>query len=93
MKKIICFITLLLLSNTCLAASSSGDGDSKNNLYNGAKKLILRAKKLEKKDKTEKALKLYSKAIDPKHSVFIDEAMHNNLYDFKIEKEVLKFNI
>ena len=64
MKKIICFITLLLLSNVCLAAGSSGNGDSKDSLYKGAKKLILRAKKLEKKDKIEKALKLYSKAYD-----------------------------
>ena len=65
MKKIICLITLLLLSNTCLAASSSGGSDdSKESLYKGAKKLILRAKKLEKKDKIEKALKLYSKAYD-----------------------------
>ena len=64
MKKIICFITLLLLSNVCLAAGSSSNGDSKDGLYKGAKKLILRAKKLEKKDKIEKALKLYSKAYD-----------------------------
>ena len=64
MKKIICFITLLLLSNVCLAAGSSGNDDSKDSLYKGAKKLILRAKKLEKKDKIEKALKLYSKAYD-----------------------------
>ena len=64
MKKIICFVTLLLLSNACLAAGGSGGGDSKDSLYNNAKKLILRAKKLEKKDKTEKALKLYSKAYD-----------------------------
>ena len=64
MKKIICLIILLLLSNTCLAASSSSDGDSKDSLYKGAKKLILKAKKLEKKDKIEKALKLYSKAYD-----------------------------
>ncbi len=64
MKKIICFITLLLLSNVCLAAGSSGNGDSKDSLYKGAKKLILRAKKLEKKDKIEKAVKLYSKAYD-----------------------------
>ena len=64
MKKIICFITLLLLSNVCLAAGSSGSGDSEDSLYKGAKKLILRAKKLEKKDKIEKALKLYSKAYD-----------------------------
>ena len=64
MKKIICFITLLLLSNACFAAGSTSDGDSKDSLYKGAKKLILRAKKLEKKDQTEKALKLYSKAYD-----------------------------
>ena len=64
MKKIICFITLLLLSNICLAAGTSSDGDSKNSLYKDAKKLVLRAKKLEKKDKTDKALKLYSRAYD-----------------------------
>ena len=36
---------------------------------------------------------LYQKAKEPKHSVFIDEAMHNNLYDFGIEKWVIKFNL
>tara|TARA_B100000700_G_C14934106_1_gene803380 strand:+ start:84 stop:884 length:801 start_codon:yes stop_codon:yes gene_type:complete len=36
--------------------------------------------------------KLLSKANHPKSSVFIDEATHNNLYDFGIEKEVIKFN-
>ena len=57
-------MTGLLLSNTCLAAGSSGSDGGDNSLYNGAKKLILRAKKLEKKDKIEKALKLYTKAYD-----------------------------
>ena len=63
MKKIICVFTFLLLTNFSLAAgtSSSGDG-SETNLYKEAKKIIVRAKKLEKKDKVEKALKLYSKA-------------------------------
>ena len=64
MRKIICLIVLLLLSNACLAAGSSSNGDSKDSLYEGAKKLVLRAKKFEKKDKVEKALKLYSKAYD-----------------------------
>ena len=36
--------------------------------------------------------KLYLKANYPKKKLFIDEAMHNNLYDFKIDKEVIKFN-
>ena len=63
MKKIIVILSLLLLSNNCLAAGSSGE-DNKNELYKSAKKLILKAKKLEKKDKVEKALTLYSKAYD-----------------------------
>ena len=68
MKKIIYIFTFLLLTNFSFAAggssSSSGNGDNKSNLYKEAKKFIVRAKKLEKKDKVEKALKLYSKAYD-----------------------------
>ena len=63
MKKIIFILSILLLSNNCLAAGSA-DTSSKIDLYKSAKKLILKAKKLEKKDKVEKALKLYSKAYD-----------------------------
>ena len=66
MKKIIFIIILLLLTNTSFGAGTAGD--SKDGLYHGlykeAKKLVLRAKKFEKKDKLEKALKLYSKAYD-----------------------------
>ena len=43
----------------------SGDsGSNQENLYKAAKRLVVKAKKLEKKDKLEKALKLYSKAYD-----------------------------
>jgi len=38
------------------------------------------------------SLKLFFKANHPKKSVFIDEAMHNNLYDFNIHKHVINFN-
>ena len=65
MKKIIYVFVFLLLTKVCFAAggsSSSNGGEA--NLYKEAKKLIVRAKKLEKKDKVEKALKLYSKAYD-----------------------------
>ena len=62
MNKIIFIFSLILLTSNCLAAGS-GD-DSKASLYKEAKKLVLKAKKLEKKDKIEKALKLYSKAYD-----------------------------
>ena len=50
MKKIIFLLSILLISNNCLAAGSSNDSATEIDLYKAAKKLILRAKKLEKKD-------------------------------------------
>tara|TARA_Y100000590_G_scaffold394283_1_gene473338 strand:- start:1759 stop:2271 length:513 start_codon:yes stop_codon:yes gene_type:complete len=67
---LIVFISLIFIYNPNFVYSAMG-GDSSNNnggnsnkvnLYKEAKSLVLRAKKLEKKNKTEKALKLYSKA-------------------------------
>ena len=69
-KKIIYVFAFLLLTNYSFAAGSSGssgssgDDSDKTSLYKEAKRFIVRAKKLEKKDKVEKALKLYSKAYD-----------------------------
>ena len=37
--------------------------------------------------------KLFNEAKVVKESVFIDEAMHNNLYDFGIEKKVISFTL
>ena len=35
----------------------------------------------------------YSKRhANPKKHVCVDEAMHNNLYDFDIDREVINFN-
>ena len=69
MKKIVCTLIFLWLTNFSLAAMSgdSGGKDSDSNqeaLYKAAQRLVIKAKKLEKKDKVEKALKLYSKAYD-----------------------------
>ena len=64
MKKIICTLIFLLLTNFSLAAMSGDSGNNQKNLYKAAKKLIVKAKKLEKKDKLEKAIKLYSKAYN-----------------------------
>jgi len=63
---IITFVGLLFLYNPSFVyAAMSGDGgNDKANLYKEAERFVLRAKKLEKKDKIEKALKLYSKAYD-----------------------------
>ena len=59
------FILLGISFNFNLVYSAGNvDADSdKATLYNSGKKLILRAKKLEKKDKVEKAQKLYLKAL------------------------------
>ena len=38
------------------------------------------------------SLELFQKAKEPKKHVCVDEAMHNNLYDFNIDKEVISFN-
>ena len=41
----------------------------------------------------EHSIKLFKKAKVKKKCVFIDEAIHNNLYEFGIEKEVIEFNL
>ena len=41
----------------------------------------------------EPRLVLLEKAINQKESLFIDEAMHNNLYDYGIEKTVINFTL
>ena len=56
------FIFLLFIS-TSFAASGSGSSKSYTDLYSEAKKYVLRAKKLEEKDKMDRATKLYSKAL------------------------------
>ena len=76
MKKIIVLIsTFLLISNIALAAgddsgsssggasSSGGSGDTKTSLYKEAVSLVKRAGKLEKKEKQDKAAKLYTLAF------------------------------
>jgi len=41
----------------------------------------------------KQCIQLYNKANEPKDSLFIDEAMHNNLYDFNIEKKIIEFSL
>ena len=41
----------------------------------------------------EHSKKLLNKAKVKKKGVFIDEAIHNNLYEFGIEKDVIRFNL
>ena len=63
MKKIVYIILISLMSQYAYSAGSDSSDDSKSNYYDDAKKLVKRAGKLEKKEKTDKAKKLYSEAF------------------------------
>ena len=64
MKKILILLFFLSLNNYVLGAGSDSSSDtSETALYDQAVKLVKRAGKLEKKDKPEKAKKLYSQAF------------------------------
>ena len=69
MNKLFIIIISLLISINAMAAgsdssSSGSDSSQKETLYEDAVKLVKRAGKLEKKEKTDKAKKLYSKAFN-----------------------------
>ena len=65
MKKFFVLLFILSLNNHVFGAGGDSGGDtSEAGLYDQAVKLIKRAGKLEKKDKTEKAKKLYSRAFE-----------------------------
>ena len=67
MKNLLVIVFTILLSSSLMAAgsdSSSGSSSDKESLYEDAVKLVKRAGKLEKKDKTDKAKKLYAQAFD-----------------------------
>ena len=64
MKFVITLLVFLGLSvNFNLVYAASGGGDTGSSLYKSGKKLIIKAKKLEKKEKIEKAQTLYLKAL------------------------------
>jgi tetratricopeptide (TPR) repeat protein len=65
MKYLITLLIFLGLSaNLNLVYAASSGGNSGSDLYKSGKKLVIKAKKLEEKDKIEKAEKLYLKALD-----------------------------
>jgi tetratricopeptide (TPR) repeat protein len=63
MKKIIILISIIFISNNVFAAGGDGGGSTKTSMYDEGVKLVKRAGKLEKKDKGEKAKKLYTQAL------------------------------
>jgi len=61
---------------------SNGSGKDETSLYKSGKKLVLRAKKLEKKDKIEKAKKLYLKAYSKFEKAYVKDKKNADILNY-----------
>ena len=85
MKNLLVIIFTLLLSSSLMAAgsdSSSGSSSDKESLYEDAVKLVKRAGKLEKKDKTDKAKKLYSQAFNKLEEAYKSDKKNPDILNY-----------
>ena len=83
MKKILILLFVLSLNNQAYAAGSDSSSDtSESALYDQAVKLVKRAGKLEKKDKGEKAKKLYSQAFKKLNTAYKSDKKNPDILNF-----------
>ena len=85
MKNILIIVLSLFLSSTLMAAGSDSSGSSSSSeesLYEDAVKLVKRAGKLEKKDKTDKAKKLYSQAFNKLEKAYKSDKKNPDILNY-----------
>ena len=85
MKNLLVIIFTILLSSSLMAAgsdSSSGSSSDKESLYEDAVKLVKRAGKLEKKDKIDKAKKLYSQAFNKLEKAYKSDKKNPDILNY-----------
>tara|TARA_B100000989_G_scaffold13841_1_gene9262 strand:- start:1609 stop:2103 length:495 start_codon:yes stop_codon:yes gene_type:complete len=86
MKNILIIVLSFLLSTSLMAAgsdSNSGSSSSKKeSLYEDAVKLVKRAGKLEKKDKTDKAKKLYAEAFEKLQKAYKSDKKNPDILNY-----------
>ena len=83
MKKILILLFFLSLSNHVFAAGSDNSSDtSETALYDKAVKLVKRAGKLEKKDKPEKAKKLYAQAFKELNKAYTSDKKNPDILNY-----------
>ena len=83
MKKIIYIISICLVSEFAHSAGSdSSSNDSKTNYFNDAKKLVKRAGKLEKKEKIDKAKRLYSQAFEKLEKAYSSDKSNPDILNY-----------
>ena len=85
MKNLFIIVFTLLLSTSLMAAGSDSSSDSSSNedsLYKDAVKLVKRAGKLEKKDKTDKAKKLYAQAFNKLEKAYKSDKKNPDILNY-----------
>ena len=85
MKNVLIIILSLFFSSTLIAAgsdSSSGSSSKKETLYEDAVKLVKRAGKLEKKEKTDKAKKLYAQAFNKLEKAYKSDKKNPDILNY-----------
>ena len=82
MKKLIYIILISLISQYAYSAGSDSSEDSKSNYYNDAKKLVKQAGKFEKKEKTDKAKKLYSQAFKKLEKAYLSDKNNPDILNY-----------
>ena len=87
MKKFLVLLFVLILNNHAFGAGSDSSSDSSSStsgtaLYDQAVKLVKRAGKLEKKDKGEKAKKIYSQAYEKLEKAYSSEKNNPDILNY-----------
>ena len=70
------------MSQFAYSAGSDSSDDTKSNYYDDAKKLVKRAGKLEKKEKIDKAKKLYSQAFKKLEKAYSSEKKNPDILNY-----------
>ena len=83
-KNLLIFYIILSLSLSFNSVYAAGSASSKDeaSLYKAGKKLILRAKKLEKKNKNDKAKKLYLKAYNKLEEAYAKDKKNADILNY-----------
>ena len=83
MKKFLILLFTLTLNNYAFGAGSDSSSDtSETALYDQAVKLVKRAGKLEKKDKNEKAKKLYAQAFKKLNKAYKSDKKNPDILNY-----------
>ena len=83
MKSILILVLSVFLTTSLMAAGSDSSSDtSKESMYEDAVKLVKRAGKLEKKEKTEKARKLYTQAFSKLEKAYKSDKKNPDILNY-----------